>query len=325
MGRVIIIIIIIIPNKKDNEMPSLEQGNDADMECGDSETVQMAQVSCCMTMQKVLIISPHYPLCVAHSEGVYLCLMLNADCIQMEMEENEMPSIEGDDEVCFRDLMSNRQIHFHSISLCPYSLCSVPSTTTTPSPYYQLQIVVMVKRMEDMVETHDEAAEMCKAEGTGWGLCLMDDLMSGQIYVQETVEEEPMTIAAAVGATESYGVWVHDQCEPFSMEVADDIIDYEAVGMTEEFNATNESNSDTVLIGAGIGAVVILLVVGLFAMIMKWRKTTAKGQESKVQDEVLRMEDGSAPNVVPVEDDDDSSEVANADGTANVDAVTAAV
>lgn len=51
------------------------------------------------------------------------------------------------------------------------------------------------KRMEDPVETHDEAASMCKAEGVEWGLCRINDLMSGQVYFQETVEEE-MTITA---------------------------------------------------------------------------------------------------------------------------------
>jgi len=260
--------VIIILMKKDNEMPSLDdldasmdQEDGADMECGGSETVQMAQVSCCMTFQK------------------------------METEENEQPSMVGDDEIV------------------------------------DDEEVVLGKRMEDMVKTHDEAAEMCTAEGTGWTLCLVDDLMSGQIYFQETMEEE-MTAATAYGATESYGVWVRDQCEPFSMEMVHDIIEYEAVGMAAEFDASNESStvvidSDSMLIGAGIGAVVMLLVVGLFSVIMKWRKTTAKGQDIKVEDAVLRMEDDHAPNVVPVDDDDDSAEVAKADGTATVDAVSA--
>ena len=53
---------------KENEMPSLEQEDGADMECGDSATVQMAQVSCCMALEKVLIehiaSTPHtLPLC----------------------------------------------------------------------------------------------------------------------------------------------------------------------------------------------------------------------------------------------------------------------
>merc|ERR1711972_204097 len=242
----------------------------------------------------------------------------------------------------------------------------------------------------------DEAAAMCKAEGAEWTLCLIDDLMSGQIYFQETMEEE-MTITArrwknmlrakktrmsarcnkdsnkwneqkcrkwcdAAKRTpaqreqcleilgqrrrlggklqspdyeedrgmesmdrsldrdidlfpESYGVWVHDQCEPFSMFTADDIIEYEAFGMTAEFNASNESStaaidSDSLLIGAGIGAVAMLLVVGLFAMIMKWRKSAAKQQESEVSKVV------DAPNVVHVEDD--SAEVAKVEGTATV-------
>ena len=180
-----------------------------------------------------------------------------------------------------------------------------------------------------MVETQDEAAEMCKAEGTGWELCLSDDLMSGQIYFQMVVEEE-MPITAADAATESHGVWVRDQCEPFSMFTMDDMIEYEAVEMSAEFNASDENStvaidSDSMLIGAGIGAVVMLLVVGLFAVIMKWRKTTAKGQSnvSKADDAVLRMEDDHAQNVVAVEDDDDSAEVAKVDGTATVDAVSA--
>jgi len=226
-------------------------------------------------------------------------------------------------------------------------------------------------------------------------LCLIDDLMSGQIYFQETMEEE-MTITARRGSgrpwlaticmrkgieskqrcikwcnrkkrtpvereecgsyrtvgdrrrlggklqssdyeedrgmesmdrsldrdidlfPESYAVWVHDQCEPFAMEMVDDIIEYEAVGMTAEFNAPNEGtqgssaaiDSDSMLIGAGIGAVVMLLVVGLFAMIMKWRKSAAKQQESEVSKVV------DAPNVVHVEDD--SAEVAKVEGTATV-------
>ena len=41
---------------KENEEPSLDQDDGADVVCGDSETVQMAQVSCCMTI-KVLAIS----------------------------------------------------------------------------------------------------------------------------------------------------------------------------------------------------------------------------------------------------------------------------
>jgi len=263
------------------------------------------------------------------------------------------------------------------------------------------EAIVLGKRMEDMVETHDEAAAMCKAEGAEWTLCLIDDLMSGQIYFQETMEEE-MTITArrkcrkfpelcsgmmfsraqkpkmskfckkkkwdeqkcrmwcdAAGRTpaqqkqchdklgrrrrlggklqspdyekdrgmdrsldrdidlfpESYGVWVHDQCEPFAMEMVDDIIEYEAVGMTAEFNAPNEDStaaidSDSMLIGAGIGAVVMLLVVGLFVMIMKWRKSAAKGHESDMSKVV------DTPNVVHVEDD--SAEVAKVEGTATV-------
>merc|ERR1711972_977597 len=249
----------------------------------------------------------------------------------------------------------------------------------------------------------DEAAAMCKAEGAEWTLCLIDDLMSGQIYFQETMEEE-MTITArrwknmlrakktrmsarcnkdsnkwneqkcrkwcdAAKRTpaqreqcleilgqrrrlggklqspdyeedrgmesmdrsldrdidlfpESYGVWVHDQCEPFAMEMVDDIIEYEAVGMTAEFNAPNEDStatidSDSMLIGAGIGAVVMLLVVGLFAMIMKWRKSAAKGQESDMSKVV------DAPNVVHVEDD--SVEVAKVEGAATVEVVDAEV
>jgi len=124
---------------------------------------------------------------------------------------------------------------------------------------------------------------------------------------------------------ESYGVWVHDQCEPFAMEMVDDIIEYEAVGMTAEFNAPNEGtqgstaaiDSDSMLIGAGIGAVVMLLVVGLFAMIMKWRKSAAKGQESDMSKVV------DAPNVVHVEDD--SVEVAKVEGAATVEVVDAEV
>merc|ERR1712040_23209 len=94
------------------------------------------------------------------------------------------------------------------------------------------------------------------------------------------------------------------------MKMVDDIIEYEAAAMTAEFNASNESStaaidSDSMLIGAGIGAVVMLLVVGLFAMIMKWRKNTVKGQESDMGKVV------DAPNVVHVEDD--SVEVADAE------------
>jgi len=242
------------------------------------------------------------------------------------------------------------------------------------------EAIVLGKRMDDMVETHVDAAAMCQAEGAGWDLCLIDDLMSGQIYFQETMDEEMTITARRVtkssycpneanyindprrwelrcqrwcsnprnarecmfqqkrrrlgkesnsasamaldSATESYGVWVYDQCEPFSMFTADDIIEYEAVAMTAEFNASNESStaaidSDSMLIGAGIGAVVMLLVVGLFAMIMKWRKNTAKGQESDMGQVV------DAPNVVHVEDD--SAEVAKAEGAATVEVVDAEV
>jgi len=258
-------------------------------------------------------------------------------------KENEMPSVDGDDE---KEPCDDR--------------------------------IVLGKRMEYMAESHDEAAEMCKAVGAEWTLCLIDDLMSGQLYFQEAVEEE-MTITSRrprlrlpkmcrerhtkyneqkceewcniarknpaqiawcakkfpgedrrrLGSetsldfvAESYAVWVHDQCEPFSMFTADDIIEYEAVAMTAEFNASNEGttaaiDSDSMLIGAGIGAVVMLLVVGLFAMIMKWRKNTAKGQESDMGQVV------DAPNVVHVEDD--SVEVAKAEGAATVEVVDAEV
>merc|ERR1719334_2643012 len=126
---------------------------------------------------------------------------------------------------------------------------------------------------------------------------------------------------ASYGRTESYAVWVHDQCEPLTFTMDADMA-YEAVAMTAEFNASNESStaaidSDSLLIGAGIGAVVMLLVVGLFAMIMKWRKTTAKGQESDMGQVV------DAPNVVHVEDD--SVEVAKVEGAATVEVVDAEV
>merc|ERR1712190_27446 len=106
------------------------------------------------------------------------------------------------------------------------------------------------------------------------------------------------------------------------MFTMDDIIEYEAVGMTAELNMSNESStvaidSKSMLIGAGIGAVVMLLVVGLFAMIMKWRKNTVKGQESEVSEVV------DAPNVVHVEDD--SVEVAKVEGAATVEVVDAEV
>ena len=188
-----------------------------------------------------------------------------------------------------------------------------------------------------MVETHNEAVDMCKAEGSEWGLCLIDDLISGQIYVQETVEEE-MTITArkaqyvdmdpnglrrrlaSYGTTESYAVWVNDQCERLTFTMDADM-EYEAVAMTAEFNASNESStaaidSDSLLIGAGIGVVGQLLLVGLFEMIRKWRKNTVKGQESEVSEVV------GAPNVHV---EDDSVEVAKEDGTTTVDAVTATV
>ena len=47
---------------------SMDQEDGADMECGGSETVQMAQVSCCTALEKVLIehiaSTPHtLPLC----------------------------------------------------------------------------------------------------------------------------------------------------------------------------------------------------------------------------------------------------------------------
>merc|ERR1719356_2132084 len=76
-------------------------------------------------------------------------------------------------------------------------------------------------------------------------------------------------------------------------------------------------DSDSMLIGAGIGVVVMLLVGGLFAMIMKWRKTTAKGQESDMGQVV------DAPNVARVEDD--SVEVAKEEGAATVEVVDAEV
>ena len=122
--------------------------------------------------------------------------------------------------------------------------------------------------------------------------------------------------------SESYPVWVHDQCEPFTMYTANDIIEYEAVGMTAELNMSDESStaaidSDSILIGAGIGAVVMLLVVGLFAMIMKWRKSAAKGQENDMSKVV------DAPNVVHVEDD--SVEMAKVEGAATVEVVDAEV
>jgi len=140
------------------------------------------------------------------------------------------------------------------------------------------------------------------------------DETSGEL-VSSDYEEERAIDRDVDLFSESYGVWVHDQCEPFSMFTADDIIEYEAFGMTAEFNASNESStaaidSDSLLIGAGIGAVAMLLVVGLFAMIMKWRKSAAKQQESEVSKVV------DAPNVVHVEDD--SAEVAKVEGTATV-------
>ena len=59
---------LVYDAKKDKEMPSMEKENGVDIECGDSETVQMAQVSCCMTIKvfvislAVSILSPFYSL-----------------------------------------------------------------------------------------------------------------------------------------------------------------------------------------------------------------------------------------------------------------------
>merc|ERR1711972_254885 len=147
--------------------------------------------------------------------------------------------------------------------------------------------------------------------------CIGCEQDAGQLqFDPESPKSRISASAMALDATtKSYGVWVYDQCEPFSMEMVDDVIEYEAFGMTAEFNASNESStaaidSDSMLIGAGIGAVAMLLVVGLFAMIMKWRKSAAKQQESEVSKVV------DAPNVVHVEDD--SVEVAKVEGTATV-------
>ena len=52
---------------KDNEKPSMEKENGVDIECGDSETVQMAQVSCCMTLAKVYTV---------HTIGRWHCLCI---------------------------------------------------------------------------------------------------------------------------------------------------------------------------------------------------------------------------------------------------------
>merc|ERR1712242_127582 len=112
----------------------------------------------------------------------------------------------------------------------------------------------------------------------------------------------------------SYGVWVHDQCEPFSMESVVGAVEYEAVGMNGEFNMENGSGSaidaDSMLLGAGIGAVVVLLVAALIMAVMKWRKNSAKGQVDEMSEAV------DASNAAHVADD--SSEVAKVDGVETV-------
>jgi len=185
---------------------------------------------------------------------------------------------------------------------------------------------VFGKRMDDLAETYDEAVAMCKDQGAGWNLCPFDDLMSGQIFFQLSVDEEVQLAMMSRGEMAANptndgpsGVWVRGQCEGVPMMSSP--IESEAVEMNGEFNMSNDSGSaidtDSMLIGAGIGAVVMLLVVGLLAMIMKWRKTTAKGQESDLSKVV------DAPNVVHVEDD--SVEVAKVEGAATVEVVDAEV
>ena len=53
---------------KDNEKPSLGKKNGADIECGDGETEQMAQVACCMTIKVPIIVPPQSTctLCLEH-------------------------------------------------------------------------------------------------------------------------------------------------------------------------------------------------------------------------------------------------------------------
>ena len=44
--------------ENDNEMTLVSKENGVDIECGDSATVQMAQVSCCMTIKVLTVSSP---------------------------------------------------------------------------------------------------------------------------------------------------------------------------------------------------------------------------------------------------------------------------
>jgi len=107
------------------------------------------------------------------------------------------------------------------------------------------------------------------------------------------------------------------------MDSVDGAIEFEAVGMNGEFNASNDSGSaidaDSMMLGAGIGAVVVLLVAGLIMAVMKWKRNTAKVEVNEMSEVV------DAPNVVHVEED--SAEVAKVEGTATPagNAVTVAV
>ena len=72
------------------------------------------------------------------NDGVYIRFIVNADCIQMEMKddtagENEMPTIEGDDEVCFLDLTGK------SI-FTPYPSVHIHCALTPPLPPHRHHI-----------------------------------------------------------------------------------------------------------------------------------------------------------------------------------------
>ena len=190
---------------------------------------------------------------------------------------------------------------------------------------HRLRQIVLGMKMDDLAETYDEAVAMCNDQGAEWNLCPFDDLTSGQIFFQLSVDEEVQLAMMSRTETDgnstnsgASGFWADSHCEGVPLISP---IEYEAVEMYGDFNLSNDSGSgidtDSMMIGAGIGAVGMLLVVGLFAIIMKWRKTTAKGQES----DMVQVVD--APNVVHVEDG--SAEVAKEDGAATVEVVDAEV
>jgi len=233
-------------------------------DCEDTASAQLASVSCCKTIVQLTIDE--------------LLAASNSDANQHDENEDE-----GD----------RRRLPGSGMDPTDSKTMNGESTWIDP-------VIVIGQRMANKVGTYDDATDICENGGDGWRLCAVDELTSGEVFIRGQGSRD--------GRNGGSEFWVYDQCDPIFVSSFGDGLDGNGtvrVGNSEESMAFTASSGESVmgingiLMGAGIGALVMLISVELMRLVKRWthrRKSTANVQQSETGN-VIRY------NAVHVEED----------------------